>query len=134
LLYNFSIFALNNTILKQLPNVGGPMKFVFTSRHFKAHDSLKDFAEKEVEKLNKFYDGIMKCEVILSYEKPTNSIKIAEVIIDTNTHATLKAKADSGDFIASIELAFDKAASQIKKLKDKLKSNHVPKHTDMMNL
>ena len=110
------------------------MKFVFTSRHFKAHDSLKEFAEKEIEKLNKFYDGIMKCEVILSYEKPTNSIKIAEIIVDTNTHTTLTAKAASGDFLASMEMAFDKAEAQIKKLKDKVKSNHSPKHTDMMNL
>ncbi|RPI15382.1 MAG: ribosome-associated translation inhibitor RaiA [Ignavibacteriae bacterium] len=109
------------------------MKFVFTSRHFKAHDSLKEFAEKEVDKLNKFFDGIMKCEVILSYEKPTNSIKIAEIIIDTNTHTVLTAKATSGDFLASMEMAFDKAVVQLKKLKDKLKSSHSPRLSDMMN-
>lgn len=105
------------------------MKFVFTSRHFKAHDSLKEFAEKEVEKLNKFYDGIMKCEVILSYEKPANSIKIAEIIVDTNTHAILTAKAESGDFLASMEMAFGKILSQVKKLKEKLKKSHSPRHS-----
>lgn len=110
------------------------MKFIFTSRHFKAHDSLKEFAEKEIEKLNRFYDGIMKCEVILSYEKPSNSIKIAEIIVDTNTHSILTAKASTGDFMASMEMAFDKIRSQIKKLKEKLKSSHSQRHSDMMNL
>lgn len=104
------------------------MKFVFTSRHFKAHDSLKEFAEKESEKLNKFFDGIMKCEVILSFEKATNSIKIAEVIIDTSTHNIITAKADSDDFKISIERSFEKAEKQIKKLKSKIKTNHNQSH------
>jgi putative sigma-54 modulation protein len=104
------------------------MKFVFTSRHFKAHDSLKEFAKNESEKLNKFFDGIMKCEVILSYEKPTNSIKIADVIIDTNTHSIITAKAESDDFKLSMERSFAKAEIQIKKLKSKIKTNHNQSH------
>jgi putative sigma-54 modulation protein len=133
-MFNFRIFALNNTYSITIPSVGGSMKFIFTSRHFKAHGSLKEFAEKEIEKLNKFYDGIMKCEVILSYEKPANSIKIAEIIVDTNTHTILTSKASSGDFLGSMEMAFDKIRSQLKKLKEKLKSSHSPRLSDMLNL
>jgi ribosomal subunit interface protein len=105
------------------------MKFVFTSRHFKAHTSLKDFAQIEIEKISKYYDGIIKSEVILSFEKATNSVKIAEVIITTNTHSVITAKDRSDDFKISIEGAVDKAASQIKKLKEKIKSNHTAKLT-----
>jgi ribosomal subunit interface protein len=100
------------------------MKFVFTSRHFKAHDTLKQFAQNEIEKITKFYDGIMKGEVILSFEKATNSVKIAEVIITTNTHHVLTSRERSDDFQISIEGAIDKMGARLKKIKEKLKFNH----------
>jgi putative sigma-54 modulation protein len=103
------------------------MNFTFTSRHFKAHETLKEFATSEIEKISRFYDGIMKCEVILSFEKATNSVKTAEVIVSINNHHTITAKEKTDDFLASIEGAVDKVVSQIKKYKDKLKSNHNPK-------
>ena len=105
------------------------MKFTFTSRHFKAHDTLKEFALSEIEKINRFYDGVMKCEVILSFEKSTNSVKTAEVIVKINNHHTITAKDKTDDFNASIEGAVGKAINQIKKYKDKLRTNHNPKKT-----
>jgi len=110
------------------------MKFTFTSRHFKAHDSLKETAQAEVDKITKFYDGIIACEVILSFEKVTNSIKIAEFIVNTNNHHTFTAKEQSEDFKVSIEGASDKILSQIKKYKEKIKSNHNPRHADSLKL
>ena len=103
------------------------MKFTFTSRHFKAHDTLKEFALSEIEKINRFYDGVMKCEVVLSFEKSTNSVKKAEIIVKINNHHTITAKEKTDDFNASIEGAVGKAINQIKKYKDKLRTNHNPK-------
>ena len=103
------------------------MKFTFTSRHFKAHDTLKEFALGEIEKINRFYDGILKCDVILSFEKSTNSVKTAEVIVKISNHHTITAKEKTDDFNTSIEGAVGKAINQIKKYKDKIRSNHSPK-------
>jgi ribosome hibernation promoting factor len=97
------------------------MALIFTARHFKAHYSLKEFAEAELDKLTKFYDGIIKSEVILSYDKPTNSVKTAEVIVHANNHHTFTAKNSSDDFKVSIEGAIDKISTQIRKYKDKVK-------------
>lgn len=108
------------------------MKFTFTSRHFKAHDPLKEIAQNEVDRINKFYDGIIKCEVILSFEKVTNSIKIAEFIVNTNNHHTFKSREQSEDFKVSIEGAADKIISQLKKYKEKLKSNHNSRFNDSL--
>lgn len=96
------------------------MTFILTARHFKAHDSLKEFAESESEKLNKIYDGIIKTEVILSYDKPTNSIKNAEVIIHGKSQHTFKAVESSDDFHKAIEGAFSKVETQLRKFKDKI--------------
>lgn len=97
------------------------MTLIFTARHFKAHDTLKEFAEAELSKISKYYDGIIRSEVILTYDKPTNSIKTAEVIVHANNHHTFTAKDSSDDFKVSIESAIDKITIQIKKYKEKLK-------------
>src|SRR3990172_9706513 len=102
---------------------GIQMTLILTARHFKAHDTLKEFAESELTKISKYYDGIIKSEVILSFDKPTNSIKIAEIIVHANNHHTFMAKEASEDFKISIESAIEKIAIQIKKYKDKLKDN-----------
>jgi len=99
------------------------MTLIFTARHFKAHDSLKEFAEAELSKISKYYDGIIKSEVILFYDKPTNSIKTAEVIVHGNNHQTFTAKESTNDFKLSIETAIEKIAVQVKKYKDKLRDN-----------
>jgi putative sigma-54 modulation protein len=101
------------------------MTLIFTARHFKAHDTLKEFAEAELSKISKYYDGIIKSEVILSYDKPTNSVKTAEVIVHANNHHTFTSKESSDDFKISIESAIDKITTQIKKYKEKLKNTKV---------
>ena len=90
-----------------------------TSRHFKAHESLNRYAESSVAKLDRYYDGIIKCEVKLSYERARNSVKVAEVIATVyKTKLTGFGKTD--DFSKSIDLAVEKVLAQLKKYKDKL--------------
>ncbi|HEY9187166.1 MAG TPA: ribosome-associated translation inhibitor RaiA [Bacteroidota bacterium] len=94
------------------------MNVKITARHFKAHDTLKEHAQSSIESLTKFYDGILSAEVILSYEKVQNSVKIAEITLGVNGKL-LKATAKSEDFIKSIDIAVEKIESQLKKYKDK---------------
>ena len=96
------------------------MSFIFTARHFKAHDSLREFAEEESKKFSKIYDGIIKTEVILSYDKPENSIKHAEVIVHAKNNHTFTAKESSEDFMKSILGSMEKVGIQMRKFKDKL--------------
>jgi putative sigma-54 modulation protein len=103
------------------------MNFTLTARHFKAHDTLKEFAEAQIEKLTKYYDGIIKSEIILSFDKPPISVKYAEVIVKINNHHTFTAKDQSEHFELSIEKAVEKVEAQIKKYKDKLKPVHTEK-------
>ena len=96
------------------------MSFLFTARHFKAHDTLKEYAEEESKKFAKIYDGIIKTEVILSYDKPENSIKHAEVIVHAKNNHTFTAKESTDDFMKSITGSMEKVETQIRKFKDKL--------------
>ena len=81
---------------------------------------MKDHAQSSIEALTKYYDGILNAEVILSFEKVQNSIKVAEIILGVNGK-TLSATAKSEEFEKSIELAVEKIESQLKKYKDKIR-------------
>jgi putative sigma-54 modulation protein len=95
------------------------MTITVTSRHFKAHQTLVDYAEDAVRSLSRYYDGIIKCEVILSFQKTKKSTKIAEVIVSVYRHKIM-AEGRTEDFLKSIDSAVDKALVQLKKFKDRL--------------
>ena len=96
------------------------MRIHVTSRHFKAHDTLVEYAEVEAAKLERYYDGITTCEVILKFEKPRKSDKIAEAIVSVY-RTKLTGIAQSDDFFKSIDGAIAKVLVQVKKYKAKLR-------------
>ncbi|MCC6397450.1 MAG: ribosome-associated translation inhibitor RaiA [Bacteroidetes bacterium] len=97
------------------------MNITFTARHFRPHPEIKQHALDTVKKLYKFYDGIVTANVILSYERATNSVKTAEI----NIHVyggVLTAKEKSEDYHKSIDKAAEKLTLQLEKYKAKLRA------------
>lgn len=94
------------------------MNISITARKFKALDSLKDFINAEVQSLEKFYDEIMKAEVILSFQHNQNSTKTAEILL-TVPGQVLKATEESEEFKKSVTLCVEKLGRQLDKLKTK---------------
>lgn len=105
------------------------MRTILTARHFKARNDIKEFALAEGERVGKFYDGLIKLEIILSFEKSSKSIKIAEVLATANAHHKFTATHSSEDFKISIESAIDKIIKQIVKFKGKRRTQKTPKRT-----
>ncbi len=96
------------------------MDINFTARRFKAHPDIKEYAMEEVKKMDKLYDGILRAEIILSYERGLNSLKTAEI----NLHvygATLSAHEKTNDYLKSVNGAIEKLSTQLKKYKSKLR-------------
>jgi len=91
------------------------MRTRISSIHFKASDSLKQFAEEEILRLSRLSDDILNCEIEFTYTKTT---KEARVHLNANG-ALLHASETSDDFKKSIALAVDKLEQQLKKLKGK---------------
>lgn len=96
------------------------MDIHFTARRFKAHQQFRDHALNALKRLDRFYDGIVRSDVILSFERKPNSIKAAEIIIHVNK-SVLSAKEKSEDFIKSIDLAIEKVERQLEKYKAKVR-------------
>ena len=101
------------------------MRINFTARHFKASDRLKEYAEKKVQRLNRYYNGIIDCEIILDYEK---LIRIAEIAVKVYSQR-LVAIEKTEDIFKSIDLAVDKLERQVKKFKGKLREHGKDKAT-----
>ncbi len=100
------------------------MNITITARKFKAHDTLKEFINAEVDSLQKFNDDILDVDVILSYVNSNISIKNAEIILKVPGQ-TLTAAESSDDFKKSVSSSVEKLTTQLKKLKSKKTSARV---------
>ncbi|MBM4174629.1 MAG: ribosome-associated translation inhibitor RaiA [Ignavibacteria bacterium] len=94
------------------------MNVQVTARRFKAHDSLREYAQNEVSKLERYFDNIIGADVILSFEKPRDSVKTAEISLSVYSKKII-AKESSDDFIKSIDLAVAKLERQLNRYKSK---------------
>ncbi|MCL2183338.1 MAG: ribosome-associated translation inhibitor RaiA [Chitinispirillia bacterium] len=95
------------------------MEIQITSRHTKASQDLQDTIAAEVSKLEKFYDKITSCHVILDAE---NLDKKVEITIHVQGHQVVgEARADN--LGKAIDDAVAKVEKQLKKLNAKEKSH-----------
>ena len=98
---------------------GLSMDIHFTARRFKAHREVRDYALNALKKLDTYYDGIGRSDIILSYERKPRSLKTAE--INLRLHGvTLSASEKSDEFTISIDRAIEKVGRQLGKMKSKL--------------
>ena len=94
------------------------MRVNLAARRFKASDRLQEYANTEVQRLRKYFDNIIDCDIILSYQKENKTSEI-----HLNVYGTvLKATESTDDFYKSINKTVDKLEQQVKKYKEKLRN------------
>ncbi len=91
----------------------------FTARRFRARLEIRAHAIDAIKKLDKFYDGIVNADIILSFEGAAKNIKIAEANLRVHG-VVLSAKEKSDDFIKAIDAVVEKLGIQLTKYKSKL--------------
>jgi len=91
------------------------MRIEFTARHFKPSQRLKDFAQDEVQRLRKYYDGIIEAEIILDFERKD---QIAEIILKVYGQR-LAVVERTDDMYKSISFAVDKLERKLRRYKEK---------------
>lgn len=92
------------------------MDITITARHFKAPPELRTFAEKEVRKLRRYYNGVLTCHVVLSRE---GNRDVAEIIAHSKKHQFTVIEA-SQKMDRAVVQATEKLKTQIKRYKDKI--------------
>lgn len=96
------------------------MQLNITGHHMDLTDSLHNYVESKLEKLERHFDNVTNVHVILSVEKQRQKAE-AKVNI---SGAELFADATNEDMYASIDAMVDKLDRQIKKHKEKLTDHH----------
>lgn len=96
----------------------GFMEIAVTARHFKASPELRDHAYDAAQKLGKFYDNIIKVEVILIGDQHKDHAISVEFIAQVDDH-TLVVREHSSDFSKCIHDCAEKIIRQLRKLKTK---------------
>lgn len=92
------------------------MATVITGRHVDVSDSMREYAEKRVDKLMEGYPRVDDIHVILDIQKFTH---IAEVIVHARRHIRLEAKATAEGMYAAIDEVVDKIEAQLRKVIEK---------------
>jgi putative sigma-54 modulation protein len=90
--------------------------------HFKADQELKDFIVRKLEKLTKYYDGIMSSQVYLKVNNNHGKKnKTVEIKVNVQNQSLMKTQT-SESFEAATDVAVDTLATQVKRYKEKLQS------------
>jgi putative sigma-54 modulation protein len=88
-----------------------------TARHFDLTDELKSFVEKEIDKLEKYFNNIIDTHLILDAEKSRMTAELKVKVQGT----VLTSKVRSFDMYESVEKVIGKMEQQLKKYKERLK-------------
>jgi len=100
------------------------MKLQIQSVHFTADQSLLDFIQKKLDKLETFSDRIVGGEVILRVERPeAQNNKIVEVKLFV-PGTTLFCKEQNGTFESATDKAVEDMRKQLIRYKEKALSHH----------
>jgi ribosomal subunit interface protein len=98
------------------------MNITITSRHFKADPALKAYAEQKVSKLNKFFDGVVHCDVVFlnEHSKSDGTDKMVEIKLSVH-NKVLAAQETTDDYFKAVDRAVDKLEGQLVKFKQKIR-------------
>jgi putative sigma-54 modulation protein len=97
------------------------MQLNITFRHVEPSDALKAYAVEKVDRLKKYFDGLVEGHVILSLEKIRHT---AEVTLQANG-IRVNAKEENADFYSAVDNVSEKLERQLVRYKEKLK-RHKP--------
>lgn len=107
------------------------MQLNITGHHVDITDSLQNYVESKLERLERHFDNVTNVHVILTVEKQRQK---AEATIHISG-ADVFADAVNSDMYASIDALIDKLDRQVKKHKEKMQDHHrsegrAQKHTE----
>ncbi len=102
------------------------MRVAVNGKNMVITDAIRDYSEKKVERIKKYFDEIMEVQVNLEVQK---NLHIAEVLVDVKG-IFLKGFEKSEDMYASIDFAVDKIEKQLVKHKERIKGRKTHERRD----
>jgi putative sigma-54 modulation protein len=92
------------------------MQVSITARHLDLTPALADYVQKKLERVERHFTAVIRAQMILSVEKQRH---IAEIVSHANGHHDFRAKGESVDLYAAIDLVAEKLHKHMSRQKDK---------------
>jgi len=99
------------------------MQFVIKGKNLQLTDALKEYAEKKLTAITKYFDHIVEVDVTLSVKdsKDLSRSRVCEVTVWAKSIGNpIHGKSASEDLYASIDMVAEKIERQVKKFKEKI--------------
>ena len=93
------------------------MQISITGRHMELTEAIQNHAQDRLEKVLSEFPRLLSAHLVLDVEKYRHK---AELVIRGPHHADVDAHEESSDMYASIDSVVDKAAKQLRRLRDKM--------------
>ncbi len=106
------------------------MNITVTGRHLNVSDNLREYAEKKIKKLERYFNQLIDAHVILSSEKLD---RISEVVINGDG-VQFHGKENAADLHSAIDLLFEKMEKQIRRYKEKHQMHKGPEKPDLASI
>jgi putative sigma-54 modulation protein len=94
------------------------MDVTVTFRHVDSTESLKEYAEDKLSKLDKYFDFPIEAHVVMTAEKFR---RMADVTLNVNG-TVIKAEEETEDMYSAIDQVMDKIEIQVKRYRDKIRN------------
>ncbi len=91
------------------------MDITVTFRHVDSTESLKEYAEEKLSKIDKYFDYPTEAHIVLTAEKFR---RMADVTLNVNG-AVINAEEETEDMYSAIDQVMDKIEVQVKRFRDK---------------
>ena len=108
---NHSIYS--HTFLKEFI-----MRIRITARHQKLSPQIKEYVEDKIQRMERFYDRIVDCDVIMDTEKNKETVEMNARVYGQ----LLNVKSKDADPTKAVDICLDKLEVQLKKFKSKMKN------------
>lgn len=93
------------------------MQVTFTGKHVQITDREREYAEKKLQRLARYFSSVRDAHVMHSVQR---NWQIVEVQLDLNG-TLVRAEERTSDFYASVDAVTDKLEEQVRRLKDRMK-------------
>ncbi|HDI11374.1 MAG TPA: ribosome-associated translation inhibitor RaiA [Candidatus Acetothermia bacterium] len=94
------------------------MQIRIVERFSSGSNALREYVQRKLQGLNRYFDKIISLDVILSVEKERHRVEILGHLVNRKI---VKAVAETGDMYASVDQAIDKLQRQLTRYKEILK-------------
>jgi putative sigma-54 modulation protein len=98
------------------------MDITVTFRHMDPTESLRDYAEEKVSKIDKYLDTVSEAHIVLTVEKFRHTADVTLSIDGTR----IKGVEETEDMYSAIDQVMDKIEKQVKKYLAKIKKRRSP--------